>query len=309
MRSRKPIRSPGAACLIAPARNTEGSGDDASPDVWLRSPRVGRGGSGPVPQPAEDLPVQVRAHPERAPGQLLQDSPCAGRGDRAGLDPGQQEAEEAGVLSTFRLGNGPCRDLVEDEAVSLRRLEQGRLANPQAEGRPPLPVALDGTPSIPDPWASRRGWDSRPVKTSSAIGGGIAICPKRSRRTRTSPLDSRAISVEASTQTRMGQTWTQAPVRSRSLRSSSSEIRKKGIPFAAARSAMSRMGTPAYWAARLRVNSRFRYRARAFSIRGRRTPSRRADLAISDRESRISWASSSRSSISSSSTRTWRIFI
>src|SRR2546425_4115303 len=40
MRSREPIRSPGAACLIAAARNTEGSGDDASPDVWLRSPRI-----------------------------------------------------------------------------------------------------------------------------------------------------------------------------------------------------------------------------------------------------------------------------
>src|SRR3989475_10354419 len=166
-----------------------------------------------------------------------------------------------------------------------------------------------GTTSIHRPRASRRGWDSRPVKTSSAIGGVIAICPNRSRRTRTSPMDSRAISIEASTQTRMGQPLTQAPVRSRSLRSSSSEIRKKGMPFAAARSAISRMGTPAYWAARLRVNSKFRYRARAFSIRRRRTPSRRADLAISDRESRISCASSSRSSISSSSTRTWRVFI
>jgi len=102
-----------------------------------------------------------------------------------------------------------------------------------------------GTTWIHDPRASRRGWDSRPVKTSSAIGGVIAICAKRSRRTRTSPMDSRAISVEASTQTRMGQPLIQAPVRSRSLRSSSSEIRKKGIPFAAARSAISRMGTPA----------------------------------------------------------------
>ena len=42
-------------------------------------------------------------------------------------------------------------------------------------------------------------------------------------------MDSRAISVEASTQTRMGQPWTQAPVRSRSLRSSSSE--EEGDPF------------------------------------------------------------------------------
>src|SRR3989442_452538 len=31
---------PGAACLIAAARNTEGPGDDASPDVWRRSPRI-----------------------------------------------------------------------------------------------------------------------------------------------------------------------------------------------------------------------------------------------------------------------------
>src|SRR2546422_3586260 len=31
---------PGAACLIAAARNAEEPEDDASPDVWLRSPRV-----------------------------------------------------------------------------------------------------------------------------------------------------------------------------------------------------------------------------------------------------------------------------
>src|SRR2546422_3570320 len=102
-----------------------------------------------------------------------------------------------------------------------------------------------GTTSIHEARASRRGWDSWPVKPSSAMAGVIAIRPKRSRRTRTSPIDSRAMRVEASTHTRMGQPLTQAPVRSLSRRNSSNEIRKKGIPFSAARSAMFRMGTPA----------------------------------------------------------------
>src|SRR2546427_5225373 len=101
------------------------------------------------------------------------------------------------------------------------------------------------TTSIHEARASRRGWDSWPVKTSSAMAGVIAIRPKRSRRTRTSPIDSRAMRVEASTHTRMGQPLTQAPVRSLSRRNSSNEIRKKGIPFSAARSAMFRIGTPA----------------------------------------------------------------
>src|SRR2546426_10227031 len=39
MRSREPIRSPRRCGSIAAARNTEGPGDDASPGVWLRSPR------------------------------------------------------------------------------------------------------------------------------------------------------------------------------------------------------------------------------------------------------------------------------
>src|SRR5712691_634201 len=152
MRSREPIRSPRRCVLDRGGQERRRARGRCEPGrVAKVAPGIGRGGSGPVPQPAEDLPVQVRAHPERTPGQLLQDSPCAGRGDRAGLDPGQQEAEEAGGVSTFRLGNGPCRDFVEDEAVSFRRLEQGCLANPQAEGDPPLPVAPDGDDLDPRP--------------------------------------------------------------------------------------------------------------------------------------------------------------
>src|SRR2546426_519028 len=150
--SREPICSPRRCVLDRDGQERRGARGRCEPGRLAEvAPGIGRGGSGPVPQPAEDLPVQVRAHPERASGQLLQDLPRAGGGDRAGLDPGQQEAEEAGVLSTFCLGNGPCRDLVEDEAVSLRRLEQGCLANPQAEGDPPLPVAPDGDDLDPRP--------------------------------------------------------------------------------------------------------------------------------------------------------------
>src|SRR3989475_11889096 len=213
------------------------------------------------------------------------------------------------MISTFRLCNGPCRDLVEDEAVSFRRLEQGCLANPQAEGRPPLPVAPDGDDLDPRPPGLPQGLGFAPreelvgdrrrdrdlpqeVPEDEDFPDGLdgAQCRRVDPNAHGSALDPCPGSL---------------PVPPQLVQRDSEE----GDPFRGREIGHVPDGTLAYWAARLRVNSRFRYRARAFSVRRRRTPARRADLAISDRESRISCASSSRSSISSSSTRTWRFFI
>src|SRR2546428_8593184 len=188
MRSREPIRSPGAACLIAAARNTEGSGDDASPDVWLRSPRISaeeaqlRSPSGRRTSPYKSALIrnELRASFSRTPrargaGIAPASTPANRRPRRPVYSrPSASATVRAGISSRMR--RSPFGVSNKDVSPILKPRDVHRFRSPRT-----------GTTSIHDPRASRRGWDSRPVKTSSAIGGVIAICPRMSRRTRTFP--------------------------------------------------------------------------------------------------------------------------
>src|SRR2546427_3634145 len=140
------------------------------------------------------------------------------------------------MISTFRLCNGPCRDLVEDEAVSFRRLEQGCLANPQAEGDPPLPVAPDGDDLDPRPPGLPQGLGFAPREDLVRNRRRDRDLPQDVSEDEDLPRWTRRRSVSTRRPKRHGSALDPCPGSPRSLRSSSSEIRKKGIPFAAARS-------------------------------------------------------------------------
>jgi len=85
---------------------------------------------------AEDLVVEFRGHPEGAPHEPAEDLPGSVDRDRPGVDATEQEAEKPRVLPTLRLGNGPSRDLIEDEAIRRLREEQGGLSSPEPQGGP-----------------------------------------------------------------------------------------------------------------------------------------------------------------------------
>src|SRR3990170_5088521 len=80
----------------------------------------------------------------------MEPGPSESRNDVARPGPGEEvvpnaleeEAEDADVLASFRLGRGSRGDIIEDKAVPGGGDEEGPLAAPKPEGQPPSIVSL-----------------------------------------------------------------------------------------------------------------------------------------------------------------------
>ena len=161
------------------------------------------------------------------------------------IDAAEEEPQEAHVVAPFGLRDGPGGQLVQDQPVLLRRQEERRLASPQPEGRPSGSVPPDGCDV--DPGAAGLLQGARLPALENLLGdlardGYVAQEDPEDDNLPDRVQGDERRGVDPGPH---GQPWDHRRARSRSLRSSSTEARKKGMPLAAASSAISRIVTPA----------------------------------------------------------------